>query len=62
MDCYTCPNGKEKFGHKVWEKVSILNSRHMFWAWASMIWVAFADIYVRLVSKGIWIDLNTWGG
>jgi hypothetical protein len=33
----------------------------MFWAWASMIWVAFADIYVRLVSKGYWIDLNTWG-
>ena len=60
-DCFTCPSGKEKIQHKVWQGVSRLNSRHMFWAWASMIWVAFADIYIRLVSKEIWIDLNTWG-
>ena len=60
-DCFTCPSGKQKIQYKVWQGVSKLNSRHMFWAWASMIWVAFADIYVRMVSKGYWLDLNTWG-
>jgi hypothetical protein len=26
-----------------------------------MIWVAFADYYVRMVSAGHWIDYSTWG-
>ena len=60
-DCFICPRGKEKIRYKIWKTVSKLNSRHMFWAWISMIWVAFTDIYVRMVSKGIWIDLNSWG-
>ena len=47
--------------YKVWKKVSILNSKHMFWAWLSMIWVALTDLYVMLVSKGIITDYNTWG-
>jgi len=33
-----------------------LNCRHMRWAWASLIGVAFADIYVRLCSMGVWTD------
>ena len=33
-----------------------LNTRHMKFAWASLISVAFADIYVRLCSMGIWTD------
>jgi len=36
--------------------VSCLNSRHMMWAWMSLFWVAFTDIYVRLCSMGIWTD------
>ena len=60
-DCFSCPQGKEKIRYTIWKTVSKLNSRHMFWAWISMIWVAFTDIYVRMVSKGIWIDLNSWG-
>jgi hypothetical protein len=36
--------------------VSCLNQRHMLWAWMSLFWVAFADIYVRLCSLGIWHD------
>ena len=60
-NCFSCMKGTETVNYKIWRGVSTLNSKHMFWAWASMIWVAFADIYVRLVSKGYWIDLNTWG-
>jgi hypothetical protein len=35
-----------------------LNRRHMMWAWFSLFWVAFSDLYVRLVSMGIWTDLR----
>lgn len=59
-DCFTCPNGKPTFRYKVWKGVSWLNGRHMMWAWISMIWVAFTDIYIRMVASGQWIDINTW--
>lgn len=36
--------------------VSCLNRAHMPWAWASLFWVGFTDIYVRLCSMGIWTD------
>jgi hypothetical protein len=36
--------------------VSCLNRRHMMWAWMSLVWVAFSDLYVRLCSMGIWSD------
>jgi hypothetical protein len=36
--------------------VSCLNRRHMYWAWLSLFSVAFADIYVRMVSMGLWTD------
>ncbi len=36
--------------------VSSLNKRHMLFAWMSLFWVGFADLYVRLCSMGIWTD------
>jgi hypothetical protein len=36
--------------------VSCLNRGHMNWAWASLFWVAFTDVYVRLCAMGIWHD------
>lgn len=36
--------------------VSTLNSKHMHWAWFSLVWVGFSDLYVRLCSMGIWSD------
>jgi hypothetical protein len=30
----------------------------MRWAWASLVWVAFADVYVRLCAMGVWTDLR----
>jgi hypothetical protein len=35
---------------------SCLNRWHMRWAWMSLFGVAFADVYVRLCSMGIWHD------
>ena len=42
--CYSC--------------VSSLNRRHQVFAWLSLFSVAFADVYVRLCSMGIWTDLR----
>ena len=36
--------------------VSCLNRRHMLWAWMSLFWVGFSDVYVRLCSMGVWTD------
>jgi hypothetical protein len=41
---------------KVYDCVSCLNGRHMTWAWMSLFWVAFSDLYVRMCSMGIWHD------
>ena len=35
---------------------SCLNRRHMRWAWMSLFSVAFADLYVRMCSMGVWTD------
>lgn len=36
--------------------VSCLNRRHMLWAWLSLFWVGFADLYIRLCAMGVWSD------
>jgi hypothetical protein len=38
-----------------------MNERHMAFAWSSLVWVAFTDFYIYLVSSGTIRDLNTWG-
>ena len=40
----------------VYQCVSCLNRRHMLWAWLSLCSVMFSDIYIRLLSMGIWSD------
>ncbi len=47
---------KKPIRHKVYEGASCLNRRHMLWAWMSLCWVGFSDIYIRLCSMGIWTD------
>jgi hypothetical protein len=42
--CYSC--------------VSALNRKHHVFAWLSLCSVAFADLYVRLCSMGVWTDLR----
>lgn len=38
--------------------VSCLNRRHMLFAWMSLVWVGFSDIYVRLCAMGVVTDLR----
>jgi len=37
---------------KAYNCVSCLNTRHMMWAWISLFWVGFTDVYVRLCATG----------
>ena len=43
---------------KAYDCVSCLNARHMRFAWFSLFWVGFSDLYVRMCSMGIWTDLR----
>jgi hypothetical protein len=38
--------------------VSLLNHRHMMWAWISLIWVGLTDVYVRLCATGRITDFS----
>lgn len=42
----------------IWRVVSRMNERHMLCAWISLIWVALADLYVRLLSMGVITDVR----
>ncbi len=46
------------FCQSAYRCVSCFNRRHMLWAWLSLFWVAFSDLYVRLCSMGVWHDLR----
>ncbi len=54
-DCFSC----ERFGaakQAAWKGVTVLNERHMLWAWISMYWVGLSDLYVRLCAAGVISD------
>ncbi len=42
--------------HACYQQCSRLNGKHMRFAWASLVTVAFSDLYVRMCSMGIWTD------
>jgi len=44
---------KHKLRYRVWRILTPLNHRHMEIAWVSLFWVAFTDLYVRLVASGV---------
>ncbi|MFN0278774.1 MAG: succinate dehydrogenase [Pyrinomonadaceae bacterium] len=43
---------------KAYDCVSSLNKRHMLFAWISLFVVGFSDIYVRMLSMGVWTDFR----
>jgi len=42
--------------YRFWKIVSPLNAKHMNLAWASLLFVGFTDVYVRLVASGALTD------
>jgi len=58
---HLCGGGVNRFSkhpvrHRLWELLTPLNAKHMQIAWLSLAWVAFADLYVRLVASGVISD------
>ncbi|HEX8229734.1 MAG TPA: succinate dehydrogenase [Chloroflexia bacterium] len=53
VNCYSCTlASRTRYG--VWKQISFLNSKHSLYAWASLVWVALTDLYIRSVAAG-WI-------
>ena len=59
-DCFTC-DGAPTTRFRIWNASTWFNGRHMQFAWLSLVWVSFTDLYIMLVSRGVITDLNTWG-
>jgi len=51
-DCLSCSQSRQ---HR-YKVVTWLNQRHMLFAWISLFFVGFTDIYVRLCASGVWTD------
>src|SRR6516225_10094639 len=52
LDCFSC----SAFGpprHDAWSALSVLNERHMLFAWLSLFSVGLADLYIRSVASGL---------
>ena len=58
-DCFSC-DGKGVMTYQAWRGSTWLNERHQLFAWLSLVWVAFTDAYIYLVSSGRIQDVNTW--
>src|SRR5262249_21799041 len=57
LDCFSCSSFARARG-RVWKGASVLNERHMLFAWMSVVTVCGADLYVRLVASGVIRDLR----
>ena len=55
LDCYSC-SLTARTRRSIWEKVTVLNERHGFWALVSLFTVWGADLYVRLLTHGVFPD------
>jgi hypothetical protein len=42
--------------HRLWKLVTVLNERHMLFAWTSLFSVALTDLYIRMVVTGHIVD------
>jgi hypothetical protein len=57
LDCFSCATfGRPRY--KAWRSLSVLNERHMLFAWLSLFSVGLADFYVRMVSSGAMRDVR----
>ena len=57
LDCFSCTT----FGpprHNAWSVLSILNERHMLFAWMSLFSVGLTDFYIRCLASGVFKDFR----
>ena len=67
LGCHSCRHlcggkvnrfSRHPWRFKTWKMLTWFNTRHMQWAWASLVVVALADLYVRLVASGVIHDVR----
>ena len=65
LSCHACRHtvggrlrhfSKHPVRYWMWTQVSRLNTKHMQYAWLSLFWVLFTDLYIRLVASGAMTD------
>jgi hypothetical protein len=65
MSCHSCRHimagrinhfSKHPMRYWIWSRLTPLNARHGQIAWASLVFVALTDLYVRLVASGTIVD------
>jgi hypothetical protein len=65
LSCHSCRHAtggrlvhfsRHPVRYRLWTWVSVLNKRHMRFAWASLFSVALTDLYVRLLAAGVFKD------
>ncbi len=55
LDCFSCTR-RAQVRYSLWKRTTWMNLFHQRWAWASLISVAIADLYVRLLAIGVIAD------
>jgi hypothetical protein len=55
LDCFSC-GVAARVRHRAWTRLTFMNERHQLWAWVSLVSVALADLYVRLLAWGVIVD------
>ncbi|HZM72946.1 MAG TPA: succinate dehydrogenase [Candidatus Polarisedimenticolia bacterium] len=55
LDCFSCTR-RERARYEAWRWLSFLNRHHMAFAWASLLTVTLADLYVRFLALGLFAD------
>jgi hypothetical protein len=56
-DCFSCTSFGQVQG-SLWRGITLLNERHLLFAWMSLFSVGLADLYVRSVASGAIRDLR----
>jgi hypothetical protein len=59
LDCFSCTKWT-KTRKRAWDYVTQFNIHHRLWAWTSLIFIVFIDIYIRLVANDVITDPHTW--
>ena len=61
MDCFSCSK-VTRARKRLWDFVTHFNPNHRGFAWTSLVFIVFTDVYIRLVANGHITDINTWSG
>jgi hypothetical protein len=57
VDCFSC-SASGKARHGIWSTLTLLNERHMLFAWLSLVSVGLTDLYVRELACGAIRDIR----